>query len=77
MALVGSIYMSGLFFGSFIFGYLGDRFGRKISLMLSVLVSGCLPIFIDLLIIYSLGLAAVVAQSVKRLGLRSPQKRRN
>ena len=37
VALVGSIYMAGLFFGSIIFGYLGDLVGRKWALMLSIL----------------------------------------
>lgn len=39
VALVGSIYMSGLFFGSFIFGTLGDKIGRKLTLMVAILVA--------------------------------------
>lgn len=37
VALVGSIYMVGLFFGSIFFGYMGDKIGRKKTLMLSIL----------------------------------------
>ncbi len=38
VALVGSIYMSGLFFGSALFGTLGDKYGRKISLMVAIFI---------------------------------------
>lgn len=40
VALVGSIYMFGLFFGSFIFGSLGDKIGRRKTLALAV-ITGC------------------------------------
>ena len=37
VALVGSLYMAGLFFGSFIFGTLGDKIGRKLTLMIALI----------------------------------------
>lgn len=39
MALIGSVYMIGLFFGSFILGYSGDKFGRKLTLIAALLVA--------------------------------------
>ena len=40
VALVGSIYMVGLFFGSFFLGQLADWIGRRPTLALSIVV-GC------------------------------------
>merc|ERR1711860_363081 len=37
VALVGSIYMAGLFCGSYPFGYISDRFGRRKGTMIAVL----------------------------------------
>ena len=34
---IGTIYMIGLFFGSYIIGYAGDKIGRKLTMMLSLL----------------------------------------
>ena len=39
MALVGSIYMCGVLFGSFIFGFLGDLLGRWWALILAILLT--------------------------------------
>ena len=36
VALIGTIYMLGLFCGSFIWGTLGDIIGRKLTLMLAI-----------------------------------------
>ena len=41
VALVGTIYMAGLFCGSIIWGTIGDKFGRKISLM-GAIITGSL-----------------------------------
>lgn len=38
VALVGSIYMAGLFFGSYLFGMLSDKLGRKKATMLAILI---------------------------------------
>ena len=37
VALIGTIYMAGFFCGSFIWGNIGDKFGRKITLMYSII----------------------------------------
>ena len=39
VALIASIYMAGNFFGSFIFGYMGDQIGRKLTLMIAILTA--------------------------------------
>ena len=36
VALVGTIYMCGLFFGSVLFGTMGDKIGRKLTLMFAI-----------------------------------------
>ena len=38
VALVGSIYMAGLFFGSYLFGMLSDRLGRKKTTMTAIII---------------------------------------
>ena len=37
VALIGTIYMAGFFFGSFFWGNLGDMFGRKVTLMYAII----------------------------------------
>ena len=39
VALIGTIYMLGLFFGSLIFGTIGDIYGRKLALMWAITMS--------------------------------------
>ena len=39
VALIGTIYMAGFFCGSFIWGNIGDKFGRKITLMYSIIIA--------------------------------------
>ena len=39
VALVGTIYMCGLFLGSFLFGTLGDKIGRKLTLMCAIVLA--------------------------------------
>ena len=34
--MLGMVYMIGLFFGSYIIGYSGDKIGRKLTMMLSL-----------------------------------------
>ena len=36
MIMLGMVYMIGLFFGSYIIGYSGDKIGRKLTMMLSL-----------------------------------------
>ena len=38
VALVGSIYMAGLFFGSYLFGMLSDKLGRKKTAMTAIII---------------------------------------
>ena len=37
MNSTGTVYMVGLFIGSYIIGYAGDRWGRKLTMMISLL----------------------------------------
>ena len=40
VALVGSIYMAGLFVGSYLVGMLSDKVGRKWSTMFAIVMGG-------------------------------------
>ena len=39
MAFTGACYMVGLLIGSFVFGFISDKFGRKIAMLGCILVS--------------------------------------
>ena len=39
VALVGTIYMAGLFCGSFFWGIIGDMIGRKVTLMYAIITA--------------------------------------
>ena len=39
VAFTGAMYMIGLFIGSFLFGFISDKFGRKIAMLGCILVS--------------------------------------
>lgn len=43
-ALSQTVMMTGVIFGSFIFGHISDRFGRKRVLTLALLCQGCLGV---------------------------------
>ena len=48
--LTQTIYMIGMLLGSFLFGWLSDQIGRKLTMMTSLVVltvGGCLPFFIS------------------------------
>ena len=36
--MVGTVYMCGSFLGSFVFGTLGDKIGRKLALMVTLIL---------------------------------------
>ncbi|CAH2010494.1 unnamed protein product [Acanthoscelides obtectus] len=69
LSLVGSSHFAGIIIGSFVFGVMADRFGRKLVFIWCILlmsVSGCLQVispeywtFVSLIFINSLGTAGV------------------
>lgn len=62
---VGTVYMVGLFIGSYIIGYAGDRWGRKLTMMISLLFlilggtfAGVMPYYSLYVVCYVIGTIA-------------------